>query len=424
MRRRVALRALAGVAFWCGPATATEYNLSSGDVLDFSVAGAPDLHLRAPVGLDGSVSLPLIGEVAAAGRPVSEVRADVRARVARKEFRQRSTSSTRVEADAIGPEEVTLSVAEYRPVYLNGDVAKPGAFKFEPGLTIRQALSLAGGYDILRFRMENPFLEAADLRGAYESAWIDFAREQARLGRVRIELRPDGKTDAKADAKPDAADADAPLPVSPAVLTQIRDVETKTLRLRQEDDRKQRGHLGSLLAQNDVNIATLLRRFDAEDNGTKSDEEELRRVEELYKKGTLPMTRVVETRRVALLSATQALQSSVALERAKTERETTRRQLESLDDRRRMELLQMQQDAQTKLATLRSRIQAIGEKLLYTGALKTQLARGTGGRPDLVLFRGGRAGIPVSEDAALQPGDVVEVALRIENATGGVSLGQ
>lgn len=424
MTGRAALALLAALA-GCLPASragAAEYRLRTGDVLELAVAGAPDLRQRAAVGLDGSVSLPLIGEVEASGRTVAEVRTEVRARAARKEFRQRATSSRGVEPDAIAPDEVTLTVAEYRPVYLNGDVAKPGEYRFVPGLTVRKALSLAGGYDILRFRMDNPFLQAADLRAAYEAAWLDYAREEARLSRVRTEMRPAGTPDGRPSEKAEAPEG-RPFPISRAVLAGIRDNEAKTLQERQDDERKQRTHLSSLLAQNDVNIATLVRRHDTEESGTRYDEDEFKRIEDLYRKGTLPMIRVAEARRVMLLSATQALQSGVELERAKTERETTRRQLETLGSGRRIELLAVEQEGQTKLAAIRARIQGIAEKMLYTGALKTQLARGTGGTPDLALFREGGGG-PIGLDSELQPGDVVEVALKIENATGGAVPGQ
>jgi polysaccharide export outer membrane protein len=42
---------------------------------------------------------------------------------------------------------------EQRPVYLNGDVSRPGEQRYRLGLTVRQAIALAGGYHIMRFRM-------------------------------------------------------------------------------------------------------------------------------------------------------------------------------------------------------------------------------------------------------------------------------
>ena len=40
---------------------------------------------------------------------------------------------------------VYVSIIEYRPFFVNGEVTKPGGFAYQPGLTIRKAISLAGG---------------------------------------------------------------------------------------------------------------------------------------------------------------------------------------------------------------------------------------------------------------------------------------
>ena len=38
-----------------------------------------------------------------------------------------------------------MNILEYRPFFVNGEVGKPGGFPYQPGLTIRKAISLAGG---------------------------------------------------------------------------------------------------------------------------------------------------------------------------------------------------------------------------------------------------------------------------------------
>ena len=55
-------------------------------------------------------------------------------------------------------------------------------------MTVRQAVALAGGYDVIRLRMNNPILETADLRGEYESLWTEHAKEQAHIWRLKQEL--------------------------------------------------------------------------------------------------------------------------------------------------------------------------------------------------------------------------------------------
>jgi polysaccharide export outer membrane protein len=42
--------------------------------------------------------------------------------------------------------QVTVTVEEYRNYYVNGHVEKPGGYPYAPGLTVRKAISIAGGF--------------------------------------------------------------------------------------------------------------------------------------------------------------------------------------------------------------------------------------------------------------------------------------
>jgi hypothetical protein len=118
-----------------------EYRLASGDVVEISVIGPPDLAHRAAVDADGRVSLPLLARLNAAGLTLSQLQSSIRELLPTKVFRRR-TDDGREYPVLLTADEVTLSVAEYRPVYVNGDVAKPGQQTFRAGLTVRQALVL------------------------------------------------------------------------------------------------------------------------------------------------------------------------------------------------------------------------------------------------------------------------------------------
>ena len=39
-----------------------------------------------------------------------------------------------------------MSIVKYRPFFVNGEVKRPGGVDFQPGLTLRKAISLAGGF--------------------------------------------------------------------------------------------------------------------------------------------------------------------------------------------------------------------------------------------------------------------------------------
>src|SRR5262245_47967698 len=170
-----------------GVPSKAEYRLDVGDVLEISVAGVPDLRQRVAVQLDGSISYPLLGTFVVAGLTPSEVRAKIQATLPTKVFRQRAPDG-RENVVVIEPDQVTASVGEYRPIYVNGDVSRPGAQAYRPLMTVRQAVALSGGYEIMRFRMNNPFLESADFRSDYESLWTEFAKEQTHIWRMRMEL--------------------------------------------------------------------------------------------------------------------------------------------------------------------------------------------------------------------------------------------
>src|SRR2546430_2809816 len=111
-----------------------EYRVNVGDVLEVAVAGVPELRQRAPVQLDGNISLPLVGTLSVAGLPLPQIRAQIGAALARKVFRQR-TSDGREVVIVIDAAEVTTVVAEYRPIYGNGDVSKPGEYPYRPAIT-------------------------------------------------------------------------------------------------------------------------------------------------------------------------------------------------------------------------------------------------------------------------------------------------
>src|SRR5260370_39573396 len=65
-----------------------EYRVNVGDVLEVAVAGVPELRHRAPVQMDGNISLPLAGTLSVAGLPLPQIRANIGAAPATKACRQ------------------------------------------------------------------------------------------------------------------------------------------------------------------------------------------------------------------------------------------------------------------------------------------------------------------------------------------------
>ncbi|MCK1636918.1 polysaccharide biosynthesis/export family protein [Bradyrhizobium sp. 157] len=385
-----------------------DYRVSIGDVLEIAVAGLPELRHRAAVQMDGNISLPLVGVLPVAGQPLPQIRAKIGAALASKVFRQRAADG-REAVIVIDADEVMTTVAEYRPIYINGDVSKPGEYPYRPSITARQLVAVAGGYDIMRIRMNNPYLESADLRAEYGSLWTELAKEQARMWRIKNELgegtqlNPGILTD---------------VPMARSAISEIVNAETEYLKTKQSDYQQEKAFLQRGVRQGEDQVRVLSEQQKKEEEGFQSDLEELQKASDLYGKGSLTSPRVTDARRAVLLSATRKLQTYAQLLQVKKQQDEVTRKLLKLDDQRRLDLLRELQDTSVKLNQIREKLQSVGEKLQYTAMVRSQLVRGAGSKPDIAIIRKGEKGpeqIIASEDTELQPGDAVELTLRYQD---------
>lgn len=109
---------------------ATNYELAPGDQIAISVFGQPDLSMAFTLSDNGALSYPFLGEIPVTGLTMPELE-------------QRITEGLR--GDYLINPEVTVSIKQYRPFFLNGEVNRPGSYLYQPGLTLEKALALAGG---------------------------------------------------------------------------------------------------------------------------------------------------------------------------------------------------------------------------------------------------------------------------------------
>ncbi len=108
------------------------YKLAAGDVITIRVFGEDDLS-REKIRLSdaGTVPYPVLGEVRALGLTIGEIEKSITAGLTGRYL--------------VNPR-VSVTIEEYRPFYINGMVERPGAYPFQPGLTVLKASSLAGGF--------------------------------------------------------------------------------------------------------------------------------------------------------------------------------------------------------------------------------------------------------------------------------------
>ena len=111
------------------PLTAT--HIQVGDRLTINVYDEPNLNGVYDVTPSGNVNLPLVGVVKAVDKTTADL--------------QREIADLYKSGKFLTEPKVTVSVVEYRPVYIFGEVAKVGMVPYKPGLNLLTAITEAGG---------------------------------------------------------------------------------------------------------------------------------------------------------------------------------------------------------------------------------------------------------------------------------------
>ena len=106
------------------------YRLSASDKISIRVFDEENLNLEATIGNTGIISYPLLGDLQIKGLTLNEVEALI---------------TQGLKGPYLLNPRVTVTMLEYRSFFVNGEVTKPGGYPYQPGLTLRKAIALAGG---------------------------------------------------------------------------------------------------------------------------------------------------------------------------------------------------------------------------------------------------------------------------------------
>ena len=107
------------------------YTLDSGDVLRVTVFGEAELTNTYAVDKGGYLAFPLIGSVGARGKTAKQIEASIAAGLRNGFLRN---------------PDVSVEVATYRPFFILGEVGTAGQYVYVPGMTIQNAIAIAGGF--------------------------------------------------------------------------------------------------------------------------------------------------------------------------------------------------------------------------------------------------------------------------------------
>jgi len=106
------------------------YTLGPGDVIVIQVFGEDELKLETQLTDSGTVNYPFLGTIKVTGMSIKQVEQHV---------------YQGLKGDYFVEPNVFVGIVQYRPFYIHGEVKKPGGYPYQPGMTVNQAIALAGG---------------------------------------------------------------------------------------------------------------------------------------------------------------------------------------------------------------------------------------------------------------------------------------
>ena len=389
-----------------GQAYGAEYHLGPQDELQIKVydfrQGAGEAFEWKPftgtflVAADGHMSLPLVGDVIAEGKTVDEL-----GKLIANNLQKKVGLTTAPDA--------SIQIIKYRPFYILGVVDKPGAYPYQPNLTVLEALGLAGGLergnsDLLLGYERDALSTRGDLRVLSEDRLAQRIR-QARLdaeiaGSDQINLPDDIRVRASGDGSMSRLIKEEQLLFEArryAIQSQSASLEQSKLISQQE--------LTSL-SQKDISL----------NRQSESMNKELNNISNLVAKGLTVLPRQLELEQSTAQIESNRLDVTVAMQRAKQEIAKADRDILELRNTRRSESLQEGTQIRNRLAELQQRIETdqnviehleirapaeISSRLAGTRSPVYRVTRRSGN--DFLSFTAG-------ESDWVQPGDVIRVS--------------
>ena len=116
---------------WSTLANESFYKLGVGDQIRIQVYDEPELSIETRVGDSGNIDYPFLGRIKLKGKTIEEVKTVIH--------------NGLIDGYLVNPN-VFVSIVEYRPYFINGQVKISGSYPYHPGLTVNKAITIAGGF--------------------------------------------------------------------------------------------------------------------------------------------------------------------------------------------------------------------------------------------------------------------------------------
>jgi polysaccharide export outer membrane protein len=151
---------------------ASGYKIATGDVLTITVYGDTGLSGIFPVSVDGTISYPILGNLAVTDKSVAEIGDEIA-----KDLMTHIANLS-----------VAVAVKEYAPVFIIGDVQKPGKYEFRPGMITLELFALGGGLREATTQTDMSGIQLIAAQQEYEDMSVQLLSQDVRRVRLEAEL--------------------------------------------------------------------------------------------------------------------------------------------------------------------------------------------------------------------------------------------
>ena len=256
---------------------ASDYMVRADDRLKIKIFQYPELSGEYTVSANGTISIAAIGEIPVDGLSTKEVANRISERFVRAGLSDKPGTS--------------VEVLQSRPVYVLGDVQKPGEYPFRPGVTVLQAVSLAGGW----LRFNDPGLMRIDrdtinIRGELRNLVRRYNQLIAHRAHLNAELMMNHDVQFPADLVRQARDD--------STLSQLIDEERSLLNIRVEAMKNQIESLEQTRGLYEREIEAVSRQIQANKVQYESVGNELKDVKVLVRQGLTTVIRQMSLERM------------------------------------------------------------------------------------------------------------------------------
>lgn len=366
----------------------SEILIAPGDTVHVSIAEAPKLDGDSKVDAEGRIVLPQLGGVTIAGMGLDAARSKIEAELVKRDIMKAPT--------------VLVEIAKYRPFYVGGKVGRPGAVDYQPGLTVRHALILAGGAGRAK-EDELPTIDVPELKAKWQTNSYLLLQVNSRISRLEAELTRNDKDQT---------------PVSPGVVPKdeaaaLASLDQKILLDRLQTWTGSQAHLRDGMALFDLEIDVLGQQAALQEKERDLDSQQVEAARALVQKGLMPLPRLQELQHEQSRTSRDLLENQAFIARARQNRSTIEYEYNSADAKWRIDIRQQLRDAMADRVRLKAEMDALSSQILNAGVTMSEADARTI-QTLVVIYRttaGKEETIRAQMDTQVLPGDVLDVSL-------------